>query len=59
MTSLLRHNDVTEGQKYSLTESRLETETKLHNLEKNEPGNFFGFYFRQWKEISLPFRAGK
>ena len=41
MTSWLRHNDVTEGQKYSLTESRLETETKLHNLEKYEPGNFF------------------
>ena len=41
MTSWLRHNDVTEGQKDSLTESRLETETKLYNLEKYEPGIFF------------------
>ena len=41
MTSLLRHNDVTEDKKYSLTESRLETETNIHNLEKSEPGNFF------------------
>ena len=41
MTSWLRHNDVTEGQKHSLTESRLETKTKLYNLEKYEPGTFF------------------
>ena len=41
MTSWLRHNDVTEGQKYSLTESRLETETNIHNLENPSLEIFF------------------
>ena len=40
-TSWLRHNDVTEGQKYSLTESRLETETNIHNLENPSLEIFF------------------
>ena len=58
MTSRLRHNDETEGAKYSLTESRLEPETKLHNLEKYEPGNFL-LLFQALKESSLPLSAGK
>ena len=58
MTSWLRHNDVTEDQKYSLTESRLETETKLHNLEKYEPGIFL-FLFQAMKGNFLTFACWK
>ena len=59
MTSWLRHNDVTEDQKNSLTESRLETETNIHNLEKSEPGNIFLFLFQAMKGNFLTFACWK
>ena len=55
----MRHNDVTDDQKYSLTESRLETEINIHNLEKSEPGKIFLFLFQAMKGNFLTFACWK
>ena len=59
MTSWLRHDDVTEQrQKFSLTESRIETETKLYDLENTNLELFVAIPGNE-RKVPLSLRAGK